>query len=304
MLSEKRNIMLARISRLAKKHGPFVRFFPGGSEERHEETPIEDPDKPKDVDDGSALESAIKGSEKATKTADEQRAIDDARKNEQQVEQERANAERAREEARQAQTDLEASQTANTKLQEKLEAAEVAAAEAGITDVELKEDDYKDAPSDLAMVKAINTLKTKLEASNKRSAALEKKAKGYEQQAQNDQAKAARNAAYDEILTDLDDEYGADVRNEALKIWQEKVKAGEIPKGKPAQATRIMEKCYKQAKAAKDEATKKAKDKSPSLDTGSGGGSGPNLTKTEIKEGSLDDVAEQVGQTEFGKRKA
>ena len=291
MLSEKRDKMLARISRLAKKYGPFVRFYPDGSEEHHEETPVGEDGTPEG--DGTALDSAIKTSEAAAKTPEEQAEIDKARKNEQQIEQERANAERANEVAKQAQTDLETAKAANEQLQEQLADAEAKAAAAGITDVTLKEDDFEG--TDVQLVKSINALKQKLEASNKRSATLEKKAKGYEQQAQQDAVIAARNTAYEELLSDLDKEYGVDCRNAAVEKFQELTKSGKVPKGNPAKATRIMEKCYKEVKAAKK--AKPAKDKSSlSLDSGLGGGFTPSLSGVEVKEGSLDEVAEQYGK--------
>jgi hypothetical protein len=76
---------------------------------------------------------------------------------------------------------------------------------------------------------------------------------------------------------------------------------GDVPKGKPAQATRALEKCYKEVKAAKS--SKKDTKESLSLDTGSGGGGAPSLKGVEIKEGSLDEVAAQYGKTKFGSQK-
>lgn len=307
MLSDKKTdkmLAIARISRLAEKYGPFVRFYPEGSEgtgegiEKHEETPIEDPDKKPD----GALESAIEAGEKAAKTPEEQKAIDDARKSEQQLEQEKANAERAREVARQAQTDLAAANSETEKLKEQLAAAEAKATEAGIADVELDEKEYEG--TDLAIVRAIKAVNQKIAAKDTEIKSLQKKATGYETQAAKDEATAAQNSAYEELLTDLDTEYGADIRNDALKLWQEKVKDGKVPKGKPAQATRIMERCYKEAKTAKEKAsTKKDKSGLP-LDKGSGGGETPNLSGVEIKEGSLDEVDAQVAKTSFGSRKS
>lgn len=292
MLSEKKERMLARISRLAKKYGPFVRFFPDGKEGAD--------------DDEVVLDKAIASSEKAARTPEEQKAIDDARLNEQQLEQERSNTTRANETARQTQTDLDAAKAENENLKDELEAAKAKADEAGIESVELNEDDYQESPADLAIVKAIKSTNAKLAAKDKQIANLEKKASGYETKARTDAVLTARNEAYSELLSDLDEEYGADCRNEAVKQFKQLGKDGKIPQNKTAKATRIMEKCYKDAKAAKAKADTHADKKKPSLslDSGSGGGSSPNLSGTEIKEGSLDEVDAQVAKTELGARKS
>lgn len=280
MLSEKKD----KILRLAKKYGPFVRFYPEGTED----------DKPAD-----ALDSAIEDGEKAARTPEEQAAIDKARLDKQQLEQEQANTARANEAAKQAQSDLESAKSETETLKEQLATAEAKAAEAGIKDVELKEENYEG--TDLDLVKAIKSLEQKLDAKDKQIAGLEKKATGYETQARADKATQARNSVYEELLSDLDEEYGADCRNDAVKRFNELITTGKVPKGNPTKATRAMERCYKEAKAAKA----KGKDKSSlSLDPGSGGGSAPNLSGVELKKGSLDEVDAQVAKTELGARKS
>ena len=277
MLSElKKERMLARILRLAKMHGPFVRFYPEGTEGT-------------ESDDGDALDVAIEEGEKAERTPEEQSKIDKSRRNEQLLEQEQANSARANEAARQAQDSLESAKTANEQLKEQLAAAEAKAAEAGIGNTELDESDYEG--TDLAMVKSIKALDAKIKAKDARIAGLEKKAMTYEQQQQQEIAIQQRNSAYEELLADLDTEYGTDCRNDAVKKFQELSAKGKVTKGNPAKATRIMEKCYKEVKAAKEKVNK---DKSSlSLDSGSGGGNAPSLSGVKIKAGSLDDVQKQ-----------
>ncbi len=225
------------------------------------------------------------------KTAEEQKAIDESRKHEQMLEQERANVARAKESAASAQSELESAQSENEELKGKLEAAELKAAQAGIKDVELDESEY--AGTDLALVRSIKSLNEKIDTKDKRIAASEKKIADYEAKSLKDRAAAARNTAYEELLSDLDDEYGADCRNAAVKKFNELIADGKIPKGNTAKATRAMEKCYKDAKAAK---SKDTKDKSSlPLDPGSGGGTAPNLSGAEIPEGlSLDDAVKHL----------
>ena len=241
----------------------------------------------------TVLDDTIKDGEKAARTPEEQKAIDEARANEQQLEQERANVKRANETASQAQSELEAAQSENAALQEKLEAAQAKAAEAGIKDVELDESEY--TGTDLALVQSIKNLNEKIDAKDKRIAASEKKIADYEAQGRKDQAKAARDSAYEELLGDLDDEYGADCRNDAVKKFNELIAEGKVPKGSTAKATRVMEKCYKDVKAAKSKDTKEKS--SLPLDSGSGGGSAPNLSGAEIPDGlSLDDAVAHLAK--------
>jgi len=273
MLSEqKKRIWKKRILKLAEKYGPFVRFYPEGSEGSEDEVVVKDGDKP------------------STRTPEEQKQIDESRKHEQMLEQERANVAKAKETARQVQTDLESVKSENDTLKEKLQAAEAKAADAGIDDVKLDESEY--TGTDLALVRAIESLKTQIKAKDKRIAVIEKKAEGYEEQSRKEKAIASRNSAYEEILSDLDGEYGADCRNAAVKKFDELIADGKVPKGNTAKATRILEKCYKEVKTAKSKDTKTDKS-SFSLDSGSGGGTSPNLSGVEIKEGSLDEVAAQ-----------
>ena len=257
MLSEqKRETMLARVLRLANVYGPFVRFYPEGNE----------------GDGGSAIEDGEKA---------ELENNEEFEKTRQRADQEAANAAKARERATQAESE-------NETLKEQLVAAKAKADEAGIEDVELDESNYQD--TDLALVKSIKALNKKIDAKDSRIAGLEKKAAGYEEQLQKEANETARNSIYEGLLTDLDLEYGADCRNEAVNKFQTLNTEGKVPKGNPTKATRIMEKCYKEVKAAK---AANKKDKPLSLDSGSGGGSALNLSSVEIKEGSLDEVAAQ-----------
>ena len=191
MLRSKKDRMWARVQKLATIYGPFVRFTPEGTEgtEGTEEG-------------GKALDKAIESSEQAAKTPEEQAVIDTACKAEQQLEQEQSNTRRANEATKQAQTNLEEAQSDNTELQEKLEAAEARARAAGITDIDLNEEDY--TGTDLALVRSIKSLKEQAAAKDERVNSLEKQATGYEEQAKANQAKAASNSAYQELLVDLD----------------------------------------------------------------------------------------------------
>lgn len=268
-----------RVLNLAKVHGPFVRFTPDGTED--------------DDDNTTVIDKAIEGSEKAGKTPDEQAAIDKARLTEQQLEQEQGNTRRANEATKTAQNATDVAQGQVEELQTKLEAAEAKAAEAGIENVELKLDDYTD--TDRPLVRSILALQDQVKAEKVARTALEKKADGYEQDEQAKTAKATSASQYEELLTDLDKEYGVDCRNEAVKAFDKLVADGQLTKNRPEKATRLLEKCYKDAKAAQKGKTKKSV---TNLDIGDGGGSAVNLATSEIKEGiSLAEYQKQLGKT-------
>lgn len=75
----------------------------------------------------------------------------------------------------------------------------------------------------------------------------------YSSEQRSPEQKKAINTAYEELMADLDSEYGAQYRDEAIKLFSQLAAAGRIPKGKPAIATRIMERCYKEAKATQQQ---------------------------------------------------
>ena len=256
-----------KLEMLAKIHGPFARFYPGG------------------------VELAPNPLDEEVKTPDDQAAIDKARLADQQLEQERGNARRAIDKANAAQASVDAANAENEKLKELLEAANAKAIEAGIKSVELDEADYEG--SDLKIIQSIKALEAKIEAKDQRIAGLEVTVKTAEQKRQAEKAAAETNSAYEELLSDLDKEYGADCRNAAVKAFEILAENGEVSSSRPGKATRALEKCYRDAKAAKAKPVKKD---TLDLDAGSGGGISPNLKGISVQEGSLEDVAKQYGK--------
>ena len=264
-------LSVKRILRLAEKYGPFVRFYPDGSEGSDE--------------DDEAKKKAAEQQEQGNKQEFE--------KTRQRADQEAANARKAREELSERQSELETAHTENESLKEKLAEAETKAAQAGIKDVELEESEYQG--TDLNLVRAIKSLKEEQTVKDKEIKALKDKATGYEERERKEQAKVARDSAYEELLSDLDGEYGADCRNDAVQKFDELCKKGDVPKGNPALAARKMEKCYKEVKAAKSKESKEKEKSSLSLDSGSGGGSPPSLSGATIPSGlSLDEAVDHL----------
>jgi len=175
--------------------------------------------------------------------------------------------------------------------QTRLDELEEQAAKQGITGPDLKIEDY--SGDDVPLVNAILAQRKTNEAINARMDKAEKAQQERDKKVQQQEEVAGRTKVFNDILVELDEDYGAQNRNAALKLWDAKVAEGSVPKGNPARATRIMEKCYKDAKAAADKAAKE----NPNLNLDSGhGGSGPGdgLRKVPLKKGSLEEVSDQL----------
>lgn len=258
---------VTRLELLAKKYGPFARFIPDGNE-----------------DDG--LDGAIDESNKA-----DLKNNPEFDKVQQQADQERANATRAREESAEKTTQLEEANSTVASLQQQLEEARVDASKAGIDLDKLDEGDFSD--TDVELVRHIKALGKKVKTVESKNKALEETADKFKTNEAKKAAASEKDRAYQDLLSDMDADYGPENRNEAVKTFEAKVAAGEV-KGGPAKATRILEKCYRDAAKASAATGKK---KGVGLDPGSGGGSGITLSGLELTEGTLDEVAAQASKT-------
>ena len=94
------------------------------------------------------------------------------------------------------------------------------------------------------------------------------------------------------MLSDLDEEYGSEFRNAAVKAFDKLVVEGNIPNN-AAKATRAMERCYKDAKKAADKDAKENPHNVP-LDPGKGGGPASLGKRVKLKPGSLAEVTAQL----------
>jgi len=229
------------------------------------------------------------------KKAAEEKAKQEAFDKERQAKEQNAANERKYQEAQARATEAEGTlATVQQQLEDnqvRLDELEQQAAEQGITGPDLKIEDY--SGDDVPLVKAVLAQRKSNEAINARLDKAEKAQKERDQKAQEQEAAGQRSKVFNDILTELDEDYGAQNRNAAIKLWDAKVAAGEVPKGNPARATRIMEKCYKEAKTAADKAEKE--NPTVNLDSGRGGGGpGSGLRKVPLKSGSLEEVSAQL----------
>jgi hypothetical protein len=266
MIMSKR-MSITRIQKLATMYGPFARFSPDGNE---------------------AVDEAIKAAEEADLEGNA--AYDKVR---QAADQEKANATKAREATVAANSQLTEANSQNEALKTQLAEAQ-AKADAGGVDIELKESDYSE--TDIALVRSIKKIQKQLEAKDVEIGNLNKKASDFESNKATETAKATQEAQYQELLDDMDVDYGPEHRNAAVAMFQKKLDAGEV-KGGAAKATRILERCYKDAvKAEKAKETEANKGK-VRLDSGQGGGSPVTYGDgVELKAGSLEDVTAQAGK--------
>lgn len=155
-------------------------------------------------------------------------------------------------------------------LEQELAAAKAEAAKGGI--VTLNADDYEGG--DKALVQSINSLQASLNAQQEAHKAeielLKQKAIGYEAEERKRQAQAAKDASYNRLLTRLDGKYSPQCRNAAVAAFQEKWANGDVPKDNAAEATLILDECYKGVQEDLDKKKKKKPGFTP--DPGSGGG--------------------------------
>jgi len=227
----------------------------------------------------------LEGDEAAAAERKKQEDFDKAR---QRADQEAANAAKARQQAAEASQQLVAEQAKSNAMQTELDALKAKAEDQGI---DLNEEDFQD--SDKTLVKAINALEAKFEASKGEIADLKKAKNDLLAERQANEAARQRNKVYDDLLTDLDSEYGPQFRNVAVKQFDKIVAEGKV-QNNAAMSTRALEKCYKDAKKAAEKDLKENPQRGLSLDPGAGGGS-PNLNnRAKLKPGSLADVSAQL----------
>lgn len=213
-------------------------------------------------------------------------------KERQRADQEAANAKKAREQAAWAAQQLQTAQAEAEAMKQRLAEMEAKAADKGIEIPDLNIDDYEGA--DRPLVQAINGLKQTIQAKDGRIESLEKAKDQLIADNEAELAHKARMQSYNDLLSDLDDEHGAEHRNAAIKAFNDLRDSGDVPKD-AVKATRILERCYKEAAKAASKGKTKTKDTSVvSLDSGSGGGGIPGLQGTKLKEGSLEEVSAQI----------
>lgn len=257
---------ITRILKLAELHGPFVRFFPEGDE----------------------LDGAITDAENAD--LKDNKEFDKVL---QQSQQHEGNAKRATAAAEAANSQLGEANTQLEDLKSQLAVAN-AKAEASGVDVELNEADYSD--TDVQLVKKIKALDARLAAGQAEITAIRSEGAKAKAKEAATEAKAGQEAAYQDILNDMDVDYGPEHRNAAVKAFDALVQDGKVIGG-PAKATRILEKCYKDAVKAVVAKDAKNKKDGVRLDSGSGGGVGESFSGVELTAGSLEDVAAQAGKS-------
>jgi len=240
-------------------------------------------------DDDDAAAQAIKEAEEA-----ELKKQEEFDKTRQRADQEAANAQKARQQAEQATQQLAEIQAKSEAMQKELDELR---SKAGGQGIDLNEEDFDDV-AEVKLVKAIKVLEAKLEATNKakddRFAKLEKIKDDLLAERKAEQEKRSRDAVYEQLLSDLDSEYGSQFRNIAVKQFDKLVAEGKAGNN-PAQCTRTLEKCYKEAKKAAD----KEGTQTLSLDPGAGGGS-PKLGRAKLKPGSLAEVSAQLQAARTG----
>lgn len=249
---------------------------------------------PEDPPPGSAADDVISEAEKEVAAKHEKELEVEKQK----AHQHEVNAQKAKERADAAQAALDAravQHEADKAELDRLQKLQVEREDAEIPD--LNPEDFEEA-GEKTLAGVINALKTKMKAdaaeSKEEIKNLNKTKNELLKQQKADKAAAQRMQQYNELLYDFDKDYGHEHRNAAVNAFNKLVAEGKVPAG-TAKATRVMEKCYKDAvKAAKDAKEKDSDDGAVVLDPGRGGGDTTRLSKVKLTKGSLDDVAAQL----------
>jgi colicin import membrane protein len=223
----------------------------------------------------------------------EEQAKKDFDKERQAADQERANAARARADAQSARQEAEQSRQRMTQLEADLQAIK------GQKDA-MNSVDLPEIPTEEASVEALAQYSQKAkkiiaEQARKLAELDQKVSKSEKDKAAETESKRASSYAdqvLEEVCTEFDDEFGPNLRNDALKRMTEINKTEGLPQT-PHKAMLRLRSCYRDA--AKEA---KAESKSPRIPSDPGrGGSRPSYKPAAIKPGSLDEVAQQFAKT-------
>jgi len=151
------------------------------------------------------------------------------------------------------------------------------------------------------LTRAVLAAKKVISEQAKKLASLETVASQYQQETakerQEREAQARRNAILEEVCNDLEREFGAGLRNDAIKLMEQINAKKGIPSN-PAKAVLRLRDCFKRAKAARD---RSPQDMHAHVATDVGGGGGrPSLGGAKIQKGSLDEVYQQYARASGG----
>lgn len=268
--------MFGRKFDVVSKHVEAEKFFGKGQTAFMRFLPDDNPD-----GDTKDLDGAIDDSKDKKQEVDKER---------QRADQEAANAKKSRDEATQAKADnvsvradLATLETERQRLEGALAEAQAKASEGQMPNLDGVELDVNET----LLAKSVQSLQKQIndnaDAAKKERDAQQAKITQYEAVEAQKVQQARSDASYNALLSDLDSDYGAECRNEAVAAYQKKWANGDVPKDNAAAATRILEKCYKDVKA---KVNKKADNKNFSSDTGSGGGRpGAGISTLNTKQG-------------------
>jgi hypothetical protein len=233
----------------------------------------------------------------------QKQAIADAEKAKAEFDKDRQRADQAEANFRKAQAEKEHAMSQMSQLQQQMDAqqkqfAELKAqsdASKSVTDA-LPDLNEESSIEDIA--KVVSASKKIIAEQSRELASLRTKASQNEQETvkekQEREASERRNQVLNDVCADLEEEFGAGLRNEALKLMEKMNDEVGLPTN-PAKAVLRLRTCFKKVKESKKTDEKKTPAKVPVTDTG-GGGSRPSFGNPKIKKGSLSDVSAQYGK--------
>lgn len=147
------------------------------------------------------------------------------------------------------------------------------------------------------VAKVVSASKKIIAEQAKQLANLNTKASRFEQESVRErtdrEAAERRNQVLNEVCSELEEEFGAGLRNDAIKLMEKMNEEQGLPTSS-AKATLRLRQCFKKVKEGNED-KKSDKGKPVITDTG-GGGSRPTLGNPNIKKGSLEDVSAQYSK--------
>lgn len=210
-------------------------------------------------------------------------------KERQRADQAEANLRKAQERLRTMESDAASAHETAKSLQDRLDGI--------LQENAVKIEDIDEDINDPKLLEYIKSMKIQIDRANERSDRLEKVASDYVDAEKAKQAEASKEEAKSEIIADIEGDFPAKYRNQALEKANEICTArGFAPKDR-YEAAKILRTCYKElADADKGKTAPSANKGKTSVPTDSGKG-GLNVVKTEPpKAGALRDLAAEWRQ--------
>lgn len=229
------------------------------------------------------------GKDKTSVVPENEDKTQDWDKTRQQADIERANAEKARAEVARTKSELEEARQQLAEQKQQLEALNAKESATKSVD-ELIPDLNDDDITFESLAASLRSSKQLIKSQAEQIAELKNTASRYQQSKAQEEAKKSAEALLNKVCSEFDEEFGAGLRNDAIRLMEQKTKENGPVYG--AEAVLRLRSCYREVAKTKKKDTPKPNSQIKT-DTGGGGGR-PSIGEAKIKKGSLKDVSAQL----------